>query len=66
MESGALRMGTTTPGRRTGREESALVAAEGVEKKRVEEGGGWQWGCLISAGPSDGSDRAQAPIRQPD
>lgn len=61
------------PGCMTGREESALVAAEGREergrerkKRRRLRLASWEWGCLISAGPSDGCDRAQAPIRQAD
>lgn len=36
--------------------------------KRGEDPGSWssERGCLISAGPSDGFDRAQAPIRLQD
>lgn len=43
-----------------------LVVAEDREERK---GGGEDpglWGCLISTGPSDDFDRAQAPIRQSD
>lgn len=70
--SGAL-PGYSDPGCMTGREESVLVVAEGREergrerkKRRRLRLASWERGCLISAGPSDGCDRAQAPIRQAD
>lgn len=69
---GAL-SGYNDPGCMTGKEESVLVVAEDTEEreregKRGEDPGSQssEWGCLISAGPSDGFDRAQAPIRQRD
>lgn len=57
----------------SGREELVPVVAEDREERQGEEKeektqGSWssERGCLISAGASDGFDRAQAPIRPPD
>lgn len=62
--------GYTDPGCMSGREELVPVVAEDREERQGEEQtrGSWSWerDCLISAGASDGFDRAQAPIRPPD